>query len=52
MDEVPDASVESLTKQVLAANFAANFVRVYRCFCMYVQLIHRVTDIRQCMCDR
>lgn len=29
MDEVPDATVESLTERVLAANLAAIHVRVY-----------------------
>ena len=36
MDEVPDANVESLTRKVLVANFAANFVRVYHCRCAHL----------------
>ena len=36
MDEVPDATVESLTKQLLSANFVAIIVRVYRRLGVYV----------------
>lgn len=39
MDKVPEASVESLTKQVLAGNFAATFVHVCYCF-LGVRLAH------------
>ena len=52
MDEVPDATVESLTQRVLAINFGAVHVRTYHRLSLYnIHLIHCITDNIHCMCD-
>ena len=52
MDEVPDATVESLTQRVLAINFGAVHVRTYHRLSLYnIHLIHWITDNIHCMCD-
>ena len=51
MDEVPDATVESLTKRMLATNLAAIHVRAYHYLRVHAHSVDCVTDISQRMCD-